>query len=204
MHALAGERVEIDRERRDEGLAFARAHLRDRAFVQHEAADQLHVEMALLQGALGRLAHGGEGGNGEIIEALAGGEFGAERLGLAAQLFVGERSELRFERVDRRYLRSIALQPPIIGGAEQRFENRAEHFRPFRRRVHLGEPRDRRSWGPAAPVASEPRAPGGGPSSSGALPIRENRLAEKTADRDKPEKSAQPARSRPQLEAGLR
>ena len=91
MDALAGERVEIDGERRDQRLAFAGAHLGDRAFVQHHAADQLHVEMALLQRALGRLAHGGEGGNGEIVERLAGGELGAERLGLAAQLLVAQR-----------------------------------------------------------------------------------------------------------------
>ena len=85
MHALAGERVEIDGEGRDQRLAFAGAHLGDRAFVQHQAADQLHVEMALLERALGGFAHGGEGGGGEVVERLAGGEFGAELCGLGAQ-----------------------------------------------------------------------------------------------------------------------
>ncbi len=46
MHALAGERIEIDRERCDQCLAFAGLHLGDHAFVQHHAANQLNVEMA--------------------------------------------------------------------------------------------------------------------------------------------------------------
>jgi hypothetical protein len=67
MHALAGERVEIAGERGDQRLAFAGAHLGDRAFVQHHAADELHVEMALAERALGRLAHGGEGGRQFLV-----------------------------------------------------------------------------------------------------------------------------------------
>ena len=39
-----------------------------RAFVQHHAADQLHVEMALAERALGGLAHGGEGRHQEVVE----------------------------------------------------------------------------------------------------------------------------------------
>ncbi len=63
MHALAGERVQINGERRDQRLAFAGLHLGDRAFVQHHAAEQLHVEMALAEGTLSSFAHGGEGGD---------------------------------------------------------------------------------------------------------------------------------------------
>ena len=56
VHALAGERVEIGGERRDERFALARLHLGDLAGVQHHAADQLHVEMPHVQHALARLA----------------------------------------------------------------------------------------------------------------------------------------------------
>ena len=80
MHAFARERVEIDRERRDQRLAFAGAHLGDGALVQHHAADQLHVEMALAERAPRRLAHRGEGGREQIVERLAGGELVAELL----------------------------------------------------------------------------------------------------------------------------
>ena len=86
MHALAGERVEIDGERRDERLAFAGSHLGDRAFMQHHAADELNVEMALPEGALGGLAHRGEGGNEQFVERFAGGDLFAKlaRCGRAA------------------------------------------------------------------------------------------------------------------------
>ena len=68
MDALAGERVEIDRERGDQRLAFAGLHLGDVALVQHHAADQLDVEMALAERALGGLAHGGEGRDQKVVE----------------------------------------------------------------------------------------------------------------------------------------
>ena len=95
VHALAGERVEVDRQRRDQGLAFAGPHLGDGALVQHHAADELHVEMALAERALRRLAHGGEGRDQDVVEALAGRELRLELVGAGAQLVVGERLELR-------------------------------------------------------------------------------------------------------------
>ena len=61
VHALAGERVEVDRQRRDERLAFAGAHLGDLALVQHHAADQLHVELAHADGARAASRAVGEG-----------------------------------------------------------------------------------------------------------------------------------------------
>ena len=49
VDAAPGERVQVDRQRRDERLAFAGAHLGDVAFVQHLAAHDLHVEVAHAQ-----------------------------------------------------------------------------------------------------------------------------------------------------------
>ena len=45
MRAATGERVEIERQRRDQRLAFAGGHFRDPAAVQHDSADQLHIEV---------------------------------------------------------------------------------------------------------------------------------------------------------------
>ena len=88
MDAFAGECVEIDRKRRDERLAFAGLHLGDTAFMQHHAADQLHVEMALAEGALGRLAHGGEGRNQNVVQRLAISELPAEFSGAGPERFI--------------------------------------------------------------------------------------------------------------------
>ena len=43
VDALAGQGVEIDRQRLHERLTFTRAHLGDFALMQHDAADELHV-----------------------------------------------------------------------------------------------------------------------------------------------------------------
>ena len=108
MHAAAGERVEIDRQRRDQRLAFAGLHLGDPAFVQDHAADQLHVEMALAERALAGLAHGREGRHQDVVERLAVGDLFLELLGARAQLPRRRASRARFERVDRVHARLIA------------------------------------------------------------------------------------------------
>ena len=51
--------------------------------------------------ALGRLAHGGEGRHQDVVERLAVGDLLLEVVGARAQRVVGERLELRLERVDR-------------------------------------------------------------------------------------------------------
>ena len=43
MDALAGQCIEEHGQRRHEGLAFARGHFGDLAFVEHHAAEELHV-----------------------------------------------------------------------------------------------------------------------------------------------------------------
>ena len=117
MDAAAGERVEIDRQRGDQRLAFAGLHLGDAALMQHHAADQLHVEMALAEGALGRLAHRGEGLGDQIIERGACLDTGAERLGAGAQRLVGERRHLGLERIDGRNL-GVFLELALVRGPE--------------------------------------------------------------------------------------
>jgi hypothetical protein len=52
VHALAGQRVQVGGQRRDQRLALAGLHLGDLAVVQHHAAEQLHVEVAHAQRAL--------------------------------------------------------------------------------------------------------------------------------------------------------
>ena len=71
VDAVAGERVEIDRQGRDQRLAFAGFHLGDHAAMQHDATHQLHVEMALTEGALRRLAHRRKGFDEQIVELCA-------------------------------------------------------------------------------------------------------------------------------------
>ena len=71
MHALAGERVQINRRGGRQGLAFAGLHLRDLALVQHNAADELHVVVALAECPPGRFAHHGKGLGQQRVQGFA-------------------------------------------------------------------------------------------------------------------------------------
>ncbi len=85
MHALALEGVQVGGQGRHQRLALAGLHLGDAALVQHHAADQLHVEMALAQRPLGRLAHHGERLDQQVVQGLAGSQTLLELVGLGAQ-----------------------------------------------------------------------------------------------------------------------
>ena len=119
MHPVAGQRVEIDRQGRNQGFALAGLHLGDHAAMQHHPAHQLHIEMPLAERALGRLTHRREGVDEKVVELGPVGELLLEALGPRAQLLVGHRFELRLDLVDRRDDRPQALYVTIIGGAEQ-------------------------------------------------------------------------------------
>ena len=131
VDAFAGERVEIARKGGDEGLAFAGPHLGDGAFVQHHAADELHIEMALAERALGRLADGRKSRHQNFIERAAAGELGTERLGTRAQFVVGELGDFGFERIDGGDFRAIGPETAIVRAAENPFREGGEHPKTF-------------------------------------------------------------------------
>ena len=120
---LPAERVEVRRQRGDEGLALTGLHLGDVALVQRRATHDLHVEVTLAEGALGRLADRGERLGQQVVEALAVGQALPEDVGLVAQLLVGELLEVVLEGVD---LDGDALQPledPALAGTHQLLED---------------------------------------------------------------------------------
>ena len=94
VDALALERVQIGRQRRDERLAFAGLHLGDLAAVQDDAADELDVEVPHVQHAAAGLAHDGEGFREQVVErrsAVAPAEPLPELGGLARAAASSER-----------------------------------------------------------------------------------------------------------------
>ncbi|MDT4874195.1 hypothetical protein FQZ97_1094830 [compost metagenome] len=113
MRALAGQRIEIHGQRCHQRLAFAGAHLGNRAVVHDHATDQLHVEMPHAQDALGRLAHRGEGRNDQVLELGALFELGLELRRTGLERVIAELDQLGFERIDRRHLALIPLDLPV-------------------------------------------------------------------------------------------
>ena len=100
---LSGQGVEVDRQGRDEGLAFAGLHLRDLAAVKDHAADQLDVEGPHVERAAARFADDGERLRQQIVERFPLLEAQAEFRCLAAQLRVGECLDGGFEGIDLGY-----------------------------------------------------------------------------------------------------
>src|SRR6202044_2419985 len=154
MDALAGQRIEIDRKGGNQRLAFAGLHLGNVAFVQHHAADQLNVEMALAERALGRLAHGGESRNQNVVEGLAVGKFFAEFGGARLQRVIGQGGELGFKRVDGVDAGLISLDPPVIGGTEKLAGERADHAKFLSRFLSMRFGVAAMTWSTSLPINS--------------------------------------------------
>ncbi len=139
------ERVEVDREGGDQGLAFTGLHFRDLARVQHHPADQLHIEMTHVEDAAAGFAADGEGFDEQLVEDFFQGEvafgfdlllavgvgvrlvgdFGeplldalAELVGLGAQLGVGKLLHGRLQSADGFDRRQQALHFALVFGAE--------------------------------------------------------------------------------------
>ena len=88
MDASTLERVQVEREARDERLSFAGLHLGDVALVEDDAAHQLDVEHPLVRLAEAGLANRGEGFEEQLLERLAVFEPLPELDGLVAKLLV--------------------------------------------------------------------------------------------------------------------
>jgi hypothetical protein len=56
VRSVPGQGVQVERERCDQGLAFARLHLGDLALVQHHSTDELHIVVTQANGARGGFA----------------------------------------------------------------------------------------------------------------------------------------------------
>src|SRR5216683_1343620 len=133
MDAASAKRVERRRQRRDESLALARLHLGDLALMENHPADQLHVEMALAESALGGLAHDGEDFGQDLpqgilafIDVLDRADPGFPFGDPAAQPVVGLLGDLFLEAVDLFNERRHALQFAIVLGTEDLVRHRCE------------------------------------------------------------------------------
>ncbi len=119
VHALAGQGVEIDRQRRGQGFTLTGAHFGDLSAVQRHAAYQLHVEVAHFEHALAGLAHGGKGLGQQRIQRLALRqplfEFG--RLGL--HLGIAQALELGLEGVDAGHRLAVGFEQALVAVAKE-------------------------------------------------------------------------------------
>ena len=123
VHAVAGEGVEVGREGRHEGLAFARLHLGDPAEVERRPAHQLDVEVALADRSASRFAGDGKRLDGDVVELGAVRKSLLELGGLGPQVVVGQLLDLRLERVDVGDHALEGLELLALSGAEDAIED---------------------------------------------------------------------------------
>jgi hypothetical protein len=114
-----GQGIEVGRQGRHQRLALAGAHLGDLALVEHDAADQLDVEVAQAEGAGGRLAHHREGLREQLLEAGAGGQARAQLRGLGGQRGSVERRDGFAQLIDGAHRLAQRTQGALVVGAEQ-------------------------------------------------------------------------------------
>jgi hypothetical protein len=157
VRALAGQRVQEQRQRGDQRLAFAGAHLGDAAGVQHHAADQLHVVVAHVERPPAALADQREGVDEDVVERRAVVELLLEVAGLGLELGVRQRLHLRLELADLHHLGLELLDLALVPTTEDLLEEShgaSDRVRPGdwpgpRRRV-LAQPNTRKLTIPAA------------------------------------------------------
>ena len=166
VDAVAGQRVEEDGQGRGQRLALAGLHLGDRAVVQHHAADQLDVEVALADAAPRRLAGQREGLGQEVVERLAAAGALAQGVGLGAQLVVVEQLHLGLDRVD--LLRTLLVRLEFAPLADA--QRAGDHVPGVR---HCSRVAGLRRSGSGAPSRNPRRFPRGGAIPSGSqVPLR--------------------------------
>ena len=131
MNAFSRQRVQINRQSRNQRFSFTRAHFRDLSAVQNDAADQLDVEMALSDGAFGGFANGCKGIRQNVVQRFAVRQpfFQHRRAGF--QFFVRKGSDFRFKRVDFRDGFPQSLDIAFVRAAKDFAHYRANHFNPL-------------------------------------------------------------------------
>ncbi len=144
VHSLAGERVEVDGQCRDERFSFAGGHFRDLALVEDYSADELAVEghhvprdlvaahkPVLAVQSAADLFHRGERFGKDIIEGLALGQAKLELGGLRAEFLIRESGHLGLVRLDFVHKRQQFLDVPLVLSAKNFFQ-KSQHCRYLR------------------------------------------------------------------------
>ena len=118
MHTLTAKRVEVGRQRCNQRLALARAHLGDVAVVQHHATDKLYIERAHAHRTHRRFPRYGKGLGQYVIQRLTARDARFQLAGFRAQLLVVQTMQLFLEPVYFVDDLRILAQEPLVAAAK--------------------------------------------------------------------------------------
>ena len=102
VNTLAIKRVEVDRQRRDQGFSLTSLHLSDPAEVQRHAAHDLHVEVTLTEHPPCGFSDHGERLDQQVVKRLALSDALLELNCLGLELLIAERLHSGLELIDQR------------------------------------------------------------------------------------------------------
>jgi len=129
VNALAFQCVQVCRQCGDQRFSFTGFHFRDATPVQNDAAYELNVEMAHVQGSLANFPHGCKCFRKNVVQGFPGGEAVAEFWSQFRQFDIGTACHLRFQVVDLLHDGIDQFEIPIVFAAKYFRDNRAEHWR---------------------------------------------------------------------------
>ena len=137
LHAVAAERVQVSGQGCDQGLAFPGAHFRNFAFVQNQAADQLHIEMAQAQGPDRRFTHNGKGFREHVFQCFSAGYRGLQLVGPGPQFAVTQGLKIRFILPGFGYVFCISPEQALVAAAKQSGKEILHQCSSWRARIEL-------------------------------------------------------------------
>ncbi len=129
MDAFAFQGIEVDRQRRHQGLPLPGFHLGDAPAMEDHAADQLHIEMAHIELAARHFPAYGKGFWQNVVEGLARCKPFLEVLGFVGKGLIGKGSQSRLQPVDLLHDRPNGLDFTIVFTAENQIEYLCNHKR---------------------------------------------------------------------------
>ena len=122
MHTLAGERIQISRQGRNQGFTFTGFHLGDASFMQRHATHHLHIKMPHAHNALAGFTDQGKGFRKNGIKALTLRNTLLVLGGFGLQLFVTQGVQFLFLGIDADHNLAHALQLTLVLATKQFFQ----------------------------------------------------------------------------------
>ena len=129
VYARSLERIEIDRERRDESLPLPGLHFGDLASMENNATQDLHVVVAQADGPTADFTDHRKGLGKDIFQGLARLERIPEFLRLGFQAFIRKWADFFLKFADLRDNRLHSLELTLVLTADDLGENRVQHAR---------------------------------------------------------------------------
>ena len=100
MDALPRQGIEVNRQRRDQGLAFTRTHFGDIPAMEDDTPQELDVKMAHPCHTARSFADDGKGFGQNVVQRFTVGQTILELEGLLLQRRIAQACQLRFQIID--------------------------------------------------------------------------------------------------------